>query len=197
MPKLFAVLILGFAANVSADVVIQFTENIATGTTLVESNGSLDVSSFSFFFRGHVQGVPNLAPGIGGVSTEPAGGLHLSDVYVLPSGTLQPYGTGLNFFVCGSFSGDSIGFSDNGSVNDQVKLTAGYTSGTQLSGSTICPGTFASLGISNTPLDVPLPGNQQLQLRFASVPEPSSFLLILLLISLFGTWQRFCTANAA
>lgn len=164
------------ASGASASVVAVFTER--SSDVLIEVSGSIDTAAFSGFSSLTDNFV--LGTSVSGSSfrvapiTNPNGN---STTYFLDNF----YVSFASMFTSGTFIvGDIIVVADNGG-SDQLRLDAGYVSGSPLLSSGTLPGNFTSLGLNTaSPVVMNLPGSQTVTVQFVPIPEPSSLLLSVL-----------------
>ncbi len=166
----------------NASVLINVTQS--GGNVDVTATGSLDLTGATFnhsqpYSTGIIPGGSNWYVALG---TSPG-----MDWYDLTS-VMLPYGTSGTYFTSSSTSGDAISIWGFSGGQPQVGVTTGYTSGTAISadmtiagqtiaGMTLIPGTYTFTIPSDTIV---------LQIAGASVPEPSTWTMMLSSFGAFG-----------
>ena len=158
-------------ATTVAALTLTFVEDTAASEIDISISGALDLAPLTFSFSGNFSTTARLQPFNGRVRFGP-GGNGPTDSYNLPAFTIARFGTSGISTLCSGFSGTRFGFGSNAGSNDEIRVEAGYTSGSPIAASMTCPGTFASQGITSSFLTFTLPGDQRIDYVFIS-PPPS------------------------
>lgn len=156
---------------------LTFTQDTVSNVTTVRFVGAFNTTGLTVLGTGLVPFNSRIVPSNGGVQFGP--GVAQSINYNLNADIWPSYSGGQAPVLTGTFIGpDRVGFGDNG-LQDVLRLSDTYVSGTPLDAAMQFTGTFATLGIAPGTYSATVPGNGPINYVFNTIPAPGAAAMLL------------------